>query len=51
LEIAIPLPPLWEQQRIVARIAKLAAGIEEARGLRRHAGAELNALFASSINL
>lgn len=31
----IPLPPLSEQQRIVARIEELSAKIEEARGLRR----------------
>jgi len=35
LEIKIPLPPLEEQQRIVARIEELAAKVEEARGLRR----------------
>ncbi|HEV2177399.1 MAG TPA: restriction endonuclease subunit S [Terriglobia bacterium] len=35
LAIAIPLPPLDEQQRIVARIEALAAKIQEARGLRR----------------
>src|SRR6266571_3617038 len=37
LEITIPLPPLEEQQRIVARIEELATRIEEARGLRREA--------------
>jgi type I restriction enzyme S subunit len=31
----IPLPPIEEQRRIVARIEELAARIEEARGLRR----------------
>jgi len=40
LAYTIPLPPLPEQQRIVARIAALAARIEEARGLRREAVAE-----------
>ncbi|HEY0753733.1 MAG TPA: restriction endonuclease subunit S [Ktedonobacteraceae bacterium] len=35
LAIQIPLPPLDEQRRIVARIDELAAKIEEARGLRR----------------
>ena len=35
LEIAIPLPPLPEQQRIVARIESLAAKIEEAKDLQR----------------
>ena len=34
LTCKIPLPPLDEQQRIVARIEQLAAKIEEARGLR-----------------
>ncbi len=35
LDIVIPLPPLEDQQRTVARIEELAARIEEARGLRR----------------
>jgi len=37
LAAEIPLPPLEEQRRIVARIEELAAKIEEARGLRREA--------------
>lgn len=37
LEIEIPLPPLPEQRRIVARIEELAAKINEARGLREKA--------------
>ncbi len=37
LAMQIPLPPLEEQRRIVARIEELAAKIEEARGLRREA--------------
>ena len=41
-------PPLLEQRRIVARIEELAAKIEEARGLRKKAGEEVTALFASS---
>ena len=35
LTIEIPLPPLDEQRRIVARIEELAAKVVEARGLRR----------------
>jgi len=35
LAMQIPLPPLEEQRRIVARIEELAAKVEEARGLRR----------------
>lgn len=34
LQVTIPLPPLEEQRRIVARIEELATKIEEARGLR-----------------
>lgn len=37
LEVNIPLPPLDEQRRIVARIEELAAKVEEARGLRSKA--------------
>ena len=40
----IPLPPLPEQQRIVARIEELTAKIEEARGLRRLAAEEAEML-------
>jgi len=43
----IPLPPLPEQRRIVARIEDLAARIEEARRLRRQAVEEANALVSS----
>ena len=46
LAIEIPLPPLCEQQRIVARIEELAARIEEARGLRRQAVEEAGQLVA-----
>jgi type I restriction enzyme S subunit len=44
LEKTIPLPPLEEQQRIVARIEELAALIEEAQGLRVKARVEADAL-------
>src|SRR5258708_4381581 len=50
LEILIPLPPLEEQQRIVARIEELAAKIAEARELRREAVEQVKALFTSAIN-
>lgn len=40
----IPLPPLAEQQRIVARIEALAAEIHEAQNLRQQAAGEANAL-------
>lgn len=44
LDYTIALPPLAEQQRIVARIDALAARIEEAQGLRAQAVAEVEAL-------
>lgn len=42
LAMRIPLPPVAEQRRIVARIEALAAKIAEARGLRRQAMEEVN---------
>jgi type I restriction enzyme, S subunit len=44
----IPLPPLDEQRRLVARIEALAAKIEEARGLRRLAVEEAKAILVSA---
>lgn len=43
----IPLPPLAEQQQIVARIEELAAKIAEARSLRKQATEEAEALLTS----
>jgi len=45
LPVPIPLPPLDEQRRIVARIEELTAKIEEAQKLRRQAAAEEEALL------
>jgi type I restriction enzyme, S subunit len=47
LELEIPLPPLEEQRRIVARIEGLAVKIEEARGLRREVEEETQALITA----
>jgi type I restriction enzyme S subunit len=44
LDIDIPLPPLAEQQRVVARIEELAGEVHEARALRRQAVEEALAL-------
>jgi type I restriction enzyme S subunit len=45
----IPLPPLCEQEQIVARIEELAAKIEEARGVRGRASQETNVLLDSAL--
>lgn len=47
LSLEIPLPPLAEQQRIVARIEALAAKIAEARSLSQQAAEEAEALLRS----
>lgn len=47
LEFDIPLPPLPEQRRIVAQLAKLAAKIEEAKALRKRVAAQMGAVWAS----
>ena len=50
LEYQIPLPPLDEQRRVVARIEELVAKVDEARGLRSEAIEEVSALFSSKLN-
>lgn len=42
LDALIPLPPIDEQRRIVARIEELTKRVEEARKLRREAVSEIN---------
>jgi len=49
LTIEVPLPPLEEQRRIVARIEELAAKVEEARGLRSEALRATDALTHSEL--
>ncbi len=49
LEIEIPLPPLPEQCRIVARIEELTAKIEEACRLRQQLIEETEVLFESAV--
>src|SRR5690349_1484543 len=46
LAMEIPLPPLIEQRRIVARIEELASKINEARGLRQKAEEETERLVS-----
>ena len=48
LNVEIPLPPLAEQRRVVARIEELAAQIHEARTLRHQAAEEAEALTGAS---
>ena len=50
LAARIPLPPLDEQRRTVARIEELAAKIEEAQKLRRQAAEEAEAILSSAKN-
>jgi len=44
--LEIPLPPLAEQRRVVARIEELAGKIQEARSLREHAAKEAGVLYS-----
>lgn len=48
LAIKIPLPPLSEQQRIVAKIEQLSAKIEERRKLQKEVEEESNAMLRSA---
>lgn len=47
LSLEIPLPPLPEQRRIVARIEELAAQIQKARTLRQQAAEEAETLLVA----
>jgi type I restriction enzyme, S subunit len=49
LAAQIPLPPLEEQRRIVARVEAMAAKIEEARGLRHLATSEADVFGQASL--
>jgi len=50
LRMTIPLPPLPEQRRIVARIEELAGKINEARSLRQRAAEEAEAIVSRAIS-
>ena len=47
-EVIVPLPPLAEQRRIVARIEAVSAQLAEARELRKEIENDINAMLASA---
>lgn len=49
LNIEVPLPPLAEQRRVVARIEELTGQIQEARGQREQTAKEGEALLQNSV--
>jgi type I restriction enzyme S subunit len=49
-DISIPLPPLDEQRRIVARIEELLSRVEEARRLRRAAREEAERIMQAALH-
>jgi type I restriction enzyme, S subunit len=50
LQIEVPLPPVPEQCRIIARIEELSAKIEEGSGLRKSSAFEAEAIFQSALH-
>ncbi len=50
LPIPVPLPPLAEQRRVVARIEELAGQIHEARELRQQTASEVGAITKAHLN-
>nr|MDO8080352.1 restriction endonuclease subunit S [Candidatus Freyarchaeota archaeon] len=49
-KLLIPLPPIEEQKRIVARIEELFSRIKEIKGLRKDALKQIKALMPSALN-
>lgn len=49
-EILIPLPPLEEQKRIVARIEEILSRVEQAKKLREEASREVEAVMRSALH-
>jgi type I restriction enzyme, S subunit len=49
LPVEVPLPPLFEQRRIVSRIDELSARIKGSKGLRQKASVETEALITAAL--